>query len=232
MVNGYLLEPYRCVLKWCIPKPNGFADQISRHEKWLAIIGKINPTFSDKSIHLHCQVVKKTHDFHHENGFPQPSVAPLGRKTAGLLGCPATIQTRCVESWFPSRRAGTWLPIMVTAWDQRWGDGFSWDFPMDWWHLQSFSWLVSMKIAGFFHVFSMEKPVSNFQHIHLDLGSFWQKDWMVGWISGSNFRSFETARNGKATRNHWNNWNNNINPVFFSCFHMFSCLKCFAIAHF
>jgi hypothetical protein len=36
---------------------------------------------------------------------------------------------------------------------------FSWDFPMDWWHLQSFSWL-------FFHenrrVFSMGKPVSIF----------------------------------------------------------------------
>ena len=27
---------------------NGFADHEIRHEKWLAIIGNINPTFSDK----------------------------------------------------------------------------------------------------------------------------------------------------------------------------------------
>ena len=31
------------------PKPNGFADHYP-YEKWLAIIGNINPTFSDKPI--------------------------------------------------------------------------------------------------------------------------------------------------------------------------------------
>ena len=31
------------------PKANGFADHYP-NEKWLAIIGKINPTFSDKPI--------------------------------------------------------------------------------------------------------------------------------------------------------------------------------------
>ena len=33
----------------CTPKPNGFADQFP-YEKWLAIIGNINPTFSDTAI--------------------------------------------------------------------------------------------------------------------------------------------------------------------------------------
>ena len=31
------------------PKPNGFADHYP-YEKWLAIIGNINPTFSDKAM--------------------------------------------------------------------------------------------------------------------------------------------------------------------------------------
>ena len=38
----------------CIPTPNGFADHYP-YEKWLAIIGKINPTFSDKP--KYCWVV-------------------------------------------------------------------------------------------------------------------------------------------------------------------------------
>ena len=29
---------------------NGFADHYTTYEKWLAIIGNINPTFSDKAI--------------------------------------------------------------------------------------------------------------------------------------------------------------------------------------
>ena len=33
----------------CTPKPNGFADHYP-YDKWLAIIGHINPTFSDKAI--------------------------------------------------------------------------------------------------------------------------------------------------------------------------------------
>ena len=34
-----------CLKMLCTPKPNGFADHYP-YEKWLAIIGNINPTFS------------------------------------------------------------------------------------------------------------------------------------------------------------------------------------------
>ena len=38
-----------CLKMLCTPKPNGFADHYPVF-KWLAIIGNINPTFSDKPI--------------------------------------------------------------------------------------------------------------------------------------------------------------------------------------
>ena len=38
-----------CLKMLCTPKPSGFADHYP-YEKWLAIIGNINPTFSDKPI--------------------------------------------------------------------------------------------------------------------------------------------------------------------------------------
>ena len=45
------LDIWVCLKMLCTPKANGFADHYPVF-KWLAIIGKINPTFSDKPIFL------------------------------------------------------------------------------------------------------------------------------------------------------------------------------------
>ena len=42
-----MINIWVCLKMVSTPKPNGFADHYP-YEKWLAIIGDINPTFSDK----------------------------------------------------------------------------------------------------------------------------------------------------------------------------------------
>ena len=41
----------------CTPKPNGFADHYP-YEKWLAIIGNINPTFSGPNPYVYIKIIK------------------------------------------------------------------------------------------------------------------------------------------------------------------------------